>query len=646
MRRNLPLLLALLVAAGPCSGATTPDWVTRARSTQVAPQILAGRPAPDAVVLWQQQIITAGASTGTTRLFQRQAVKILTPAGESAGTFGSSYDDDSKVDVEGAWTLHADGTAEELKLREVVSVQLAHAEYFTDQYIVRFRPPRLAPGDIASYALSRKSRRDVYQWVLRLQSFYPVAAQEVALDLPEGWTHHWRLTSAPDGYSGPLTGEGGARASYPFGPQRGVPQEEASPPEIDRLASLQISIEPPAGKFPALVFRSWKDVGAWFYGKSLPSRGEAPPDLLAAVPATPQDAARWIQEKVRYVAVEAGEGGWVPRAPAFVARRLYGDCKDKAFLFMSLLARRGYEVFPVLTRARDGGTIDSAFPSPVQFNHVIVAVSIPAASGLPAEVQLSDGAAVLFDPTDSWTPYGQLPAALARARGLVVRPDGAELIEFPAGSAGLNKLTRMVEAQIGSGGRMVATVDDVTSGTLSQRAFYQAMTPSERTETIQGWAQSTLAGSRASGVEFVDLDDPAKPMEAKFSISTDGYFRRAGELVLLPLLPFAVGPARIPRLEERRSEIDLGSPKTRRLTATFSLPPTLKVDSLPEALEVDNAAFRYRFAVKLDQSRLVATETYEVKNPQVPLSDVALWKAVEAAAAKAASAKAVLVAAN
>lgn len=636
--------IAFFTAATLSGAAAAPDWVARARATAIAPQLLAGKPAPDAIVLWQQQIVTAGGSTGSTKLFERRAVKILTSNGDSAGTFSSSYDDDSKVDVEGAWTLHADGAAEELKLRNVVSTQVAHPEYFTDTHVVLFRPPRLAPGDIASYALSRKSRRDVYQWVLRLQNLHPIAAQEIVVDLPDGWTHRWRLTMAPEGYSGPLTGEGGAKASYPFGPQRGVPEEEVSPPEPDRLASMEIAIDPPPGKFSELVFKSWKEVGAWFYRKSLPSRTDPPAELLASLPPSPADAGRWIQEKVRYVALEVGEGGFIPREPALVARRLYGDCKDKAFLFMALLSRRGFDVLPVLTRSRSGGSIDPAFPSPTQFNHLIVAVRVPAPTGLPAEVQLADGPAVVFDPTDTWTPYGQLPAPLARARGLVVRPDGAELIEFPAGSSAQNRLTRAVEAQITSAGRLTATVTDVTTGSLSQRGFYQEMKPVERTEWVQQYAQASIAGARASNVEFANLDDRGKPMEAKFSLSSDGYFRKTGAVLLLPVLPFSVGPGRIPRLDERRSPIDLGSPRTRKLTATFKLPPTLRVDALPDSVEVDNASFHYRFAAAIENGALVATETYEIKKPVVTLADLAAWKAIESAAAKAASSKAMIAA--
>lgn len=269
-----------------------------------------------------------------------------------------------------------------------------------------------------------------------------------------------------------------------------------------------------------------------------------------------------------------------------------------------------------------------------------------AATGLSADVQLADGPAVLFDPTATWTPYGQLPAGLSGARGLVVRPDGAELIEFPTGSSAQNRMTRAVEAQVTSGGQLTATVADVSTGSLSQRAFYQEMTPVERTEFFQRYAQDIIAGARASNVEFVNLDDRGKPMESKFSLASDGYIRKTGAMLLLPVLPFSVGPGRISRLDLRRSPIDLGTPRTRKLTATFKLPLTLRVDALPDPIEVNNASFHYRFSATVENGNLVATETYEVKKPLLALADLASWKAIENAAAKAASSKAMMVAGN
>ena len=355
-----------------------------------------------------------------------------------------------------------------------------------------------------------------------------------------------------------------------------------------------------------------------------------------------RQSARWVQEHVRYVAIEVGEGGYVPRDPALVVRRLYGDCKDKAFLLLALLARSGIEALPVLTRGRNHGKIDPAFPSPIQFNHVILAVRQTAPTGLASEVKVGGIAFVLFDPTDPWTPYGQLPSQLQGARGLVVRRDGAELIDLPFGPADSNRLTRTVDAVIQPDDELDATVTESTEGALSERDLYQQLTAIQRAEMIDRFAERSIRGSHGSKLELVHLDEPDKPMEARFQVVASNYLRRAGALVLLPTLPFPIGPARALGDRERRFAVELGCPRRRDSIVRLTLPAGMRVDSLPDPVEVENRYARYRFSVAFESGRVVVRESFEVRTPTIPLSDLAAWKSLEAAAGKAAAAKAIL----
>ena len=350
-----------------------------------------------------------------------------------------------------------------------------------------------------------------------------------------------------------------------------------------------------------------------------------------------------MQDKIRYVAIEAGEGGYVPREPPLVARRLYGDCKDKTFLLMALMARRQIESYPVLTRPRDSGAIDPAFPSPVQFNHVILAVRVAARTGLPAEIPLADGPVVLFDPTDAWTPWGELPGELQGARGLVVRPNGAELVDFPWAPAGVNRLSRTVRADLGGDGHLRASVTDSTAGSLSQRGFYEHLAPEARQEAVMRFAEDAIPGSRASNLALVHLDDLARPFETRFDVESDGYLRRTGTMLLLSVLPFAVGPDRIPQLAERRSPIALGCPRKRELRVEWKLPPSLRLEAPPDPIEAENAYGSYRLAAAVKDGLLVVTETFEVRKPEIPVSDLAAWKALESASVKGAGARVVLL---
>ena len=93
--------------------------------------------------------------------------------------------------------------------------------------------------------------------------------------------------------------------------------------------------------------------------------------------------ADFARRQVRYVAVEVGIGGYRPHEPQQVIERLWGDCKDKALLLVDLLHEAGIEAYPALARLDPEGRVDRDFPSPFQFNHMIVAV--PAAGlGLAA----------------------------------------------------------------------------------------------------------------------------------------------------------------------------------------------------------------------------------------------------------------------
>ena len=109
--------------------------------------------------------------------------------------------------------------------------------------------------------------------------------------------------------------------------------------------------------------------------------------LDAADPQTDAEGAvlaalQWVQDNIRYVATNMGDGGYVPRRPATVLERGFGDCKDVTLLTLALLDSFGEELgldvpaVPVLvsTDKRDGVFRD---PLPfVGFNHVLVVADV------------------------------------------------------------------------------------------------------------------------------------------------------------------------------------------------------------------------------------------------------------------------------
>lgn len=83
---------------------------------------------------------------------------------------------------------------------------------------------------------------------------------------------------------------------------------------------------------------------------------------------------RHVLDSVRYLAIELDRGRIIPTPPAEVLSRGYGDCKDMAALFTTMLEAAGIEAEPVLVSTPDGWPLIKDFPEPFAFNHMIVHV--------------------------------------------------------------------------------------------------------------------------------------------------------------------------------------------------------------------------------------------------------------------------------
>jgi hypothetical protein len=125
---------------------------------------------------------------------------------------------------------------------------------------------------------------------------------------------------------------------------------------------------------------------------------------------TPEQKVRAIysfaRDQIRYVADERGENAFVPRWPANVVDRRYGDCKDKAFLLRRLATLAGLTVDLVLVNTRDRPAVGG--PTAGLFDHMI------------ARWHPRGRAPIYLDATCRECGFGELPDADVGKLALVV----------------------------------------------------------------------------------------------------------------------------------------------------------------------------------------------------------------------------------
>ena len=83
---------------------------------------------------------------------------------------------------------------------------------------------------------------------------------------------------------------------------------------------------------------------------------------------------QFVQQEVRYLGMELGAGSYRPSPPAVVLARRFGDCKDKALLFCTLMQAAGLTAYPALLDTDWRDTIDGWLPSPNAFDHVVACI--------------------------------------------------------------------------------------------------------------------------------------------------------------------------------------------------------------------------------------------------------------------------------
>jgi flavin reductase (DIM6/NTAB) family NADH-FMN oxidoreductase RutF len=166
--------------------------------------------------------------------------------------------------------------------------------------------------------------------------------------------------------------------SWDLGPVEPTKEEDGTPSWFDDGPWVQIE-----------EWKDWAEVASWaerLYAHE-GARGKAVKAEAARIAAARADengrvlaAARFVQDEIRYLGIEAGEYSHRPEAPDDVLARRSGDCKGKARLLSAILAELGVKAYPALTDSRYGRGMDALIASPVVFDHVILAVET--ASGL------------------------------------------------------------------------------------------------------------------------------------------------------------------------------------------------------------------------------------------------------------------------
>ncbi len=353
-----------------------------------------------------------------------------------------------------------------------------------------------------------------------------------------------------------------------------------------RVALADFEIEGYRGSY-----RSWKDFGT-FIGSILEGRDQLPPQLRQQVREVVAGATtehervdrlyRFMQQRMRYVSIQLGIGGWQPFSAEYVEQNRFGDCKALSNYMGAMLKEVGIVSYPVLINASEQPyyPVTEDFTSSA-FNHMVLYV--------PSQE-------LYLECTSHTAPTGYLSEATQDRNVVWITPQGGELHRTPRLEPTENGHTRTVNVQLAADGTTTLQLGATHYGGEQEQFRGLVDYVGDPAEQLQRLHRYNYLPD-VSGSDYQLDVDPRRPHASlRYATKVNNYARKMGTRLFVPINPY-YGYDWIPeRNEDRRLPIETHTTRYWVDTVNVQLPAGMEIESgvVTDPLVYTHAAGTYR----------------------------------------------------
>lgn len=589
----------------------------------------------NAVLLYSEKDLSVQ-SIDKVRIVERRAYKILRPDGRDYGFAVVPFNSPSeKVTALRGWCIPATGKDYEVKDKEALEIsdpKVDGSELLTDVKEKVIQIPASEPGNIVGYENEIEEKPFLLQDTWYFQGEVPAREAHYSLQLPAGWEYK----AAYLNYSDIKPAQNGNQWEWTIKDIQGIREEKDMPPLHGVAATMVVYLFPPGGTGEK-GFDSWQEMGNWYRGLTQ-GRRDVTPEMKQKVAelttgiVNPLDKVRalanFVQHDIRYVAIELGIGGWQPHPAQEVFAHRYGDCKDKATLMSAMLQEIGVNSYYVVINSERGSITPEMPAYSGGFDHVILAITLPPETSdrsILATMQHPKlGTLLFFDPTNELTPFGQIGGYLQENYGLLVGPDGGQLVQLPKQPGTANTIRRTGILTLDANGNLSGSIRELRMGDRAWSERWRLLhvtNNAEQIKPIESLLSGSLSNFQITTASVLNLHHSDQPFGFNYSFQAMNYAKNAGDLLLVrPRVLGVEAQAIMETTEPRRFPIEFEGPVQDTDTFEITLPPGYQVDDLPPPVDADFGFASYHSKTEAKGNVIGYTRTFEIKDLSVPVS--------------------------
>ncbi|MFZ4985222.1 MAG: DUF3857 domain-containing protein [Blastocatellia bacterium] len=586
-----------------------PDWL------KAATEISTAKTKDDALILFDEGSWVVAAD-GKMEIRLRYAVKILKKEGRGEAEVSHYYNTDyTQIKDCKVWLIGPNRSITEYGKKQIPDRAILGNDLYSESRRISLSLAEgVEPGSIFAYEIIKEQRSLFSQIEWWFQGTSPVLESRLMVTVPPNWQVAGRFF--PEA-GGPAL-QTGTTHVWEMRDLDGLKLEEGSPGGLS--VRMVVNLIPPEGQSPLRTFHTWGDVSRFLSELSDP-RSAFTPEMegkareLTAGLTDEFERIRAIgkfAQAINYVSIQTNlgrGGGYQPKPASDIFKNNYGDCKDKANLMRAMLKALQIESYPVSINAMDRSQVNADFPSLDGFNHCILAVRVGEETKHSSVVDAKGlGRLLLFDPTDPYTPLGEMPAGEQGSHALVLAGERGVLIRTPEvgpeaildGFQTSRKIELELEVSGQAKGRFVEK--SIGKAAVEKRAKWKQLEKTAFFDGIQKWVTRTLPFTELSNLQTSD-------QESRFEVAFDFSSPTLAAPIdtrLLVFKPALFGMAvRLPKMIKTRLTPLMMSTTSYQETVEVTIPDGFEVDELPEPFTVRHALGSFHLECRVAGARII-----------------------------------------
>ena len=520
-----------------------------------------------------------------------------------------------------ARTIKEDGTVRSVSSDAVQIKTSSRGKEYSDIRFLTFSLPALEKGSIFEYEIRTQRKIPLIEnrWseMIAFQNYHhsdvsarvdPVYKSTFILELPEGEPICYETDNIK---IEPIISKKSPLVVYTW-EARNLPALpiELSMPSLDEI-------------FPHIhlsSIKTWDEVAQWADKLFLPAT-EVVPEIEAKAREITREAKAdeekieaifyFMESSIKYVAADLNRGGFKPHPAHEVLKNRYGDCKDQAVLFISLLKSVGIEAHPALVNTDHGPEINKAVPSP-DFNHVIVHILRKENS-----LWLDTTSGVARFPNLFWPCQNRWALVSDGQKGKLLKTTGSN----PEDNEGRMSVDTAFKDSVVRFNTIIRA-----GGALSDlfKAIMKMLSPDRQKAFIGDFHKQTFTGLvQVGAVEISDVTNPRLPFTASAVIEfTDDQVQTAPYYSLgfglQPLLSFFTSLTTLPHPENRKNAYLFAHPF--HLVLDSVCPPPrkgMKPDGLPLNQSIETPFFTFNTEYVRDGDSVRVKQVFVIQQTRI-----------------------------